>query len=236
MVNSLNMALMKTLLMEDHFMEHAFGLAIPTTLEEVCDPKRLALVVYDMQVGILSQIKNGEQILFRVLQVLQAARAAGMRIFFSRHMGLPKELMGVSQLRVAMEWQHVDSIEQVQPRFLRDTPPFQLVPELSPLPREAIFDKITMSAFEGTWLDIALRDCGVNAIAIMGVAMEVGIEPTARHAADLGYIPVIVTDACGAGNEEAARRSLASLEFAGYALMTDVQTICRTFQQLQRAG
>jgi biuret amidohydrolase len=35
-------------------MEHAFGLALPTTLEEVCDPKRVALVVYDMQVGILN--------------------------------------------------------------------------------------------------------------------------------------------------------------------------------------
>jgi nicotinamidase-related amidase len=93
-----------------------------------------------------------------------------------------------------------------------------------------------MSAFEGTWLDIALRDCGVNAIAIMGVAMEVGIEPTVRHVADLGYIPVIVTDACGAGNEEAARRAIASLEFAGYRLMTEVQTICRTFQRLQKPG
>jgi len=25
----------------------------------------------------------------------------------------------------------------------------------------------------------------------MGVAMEVGIEPTVRHAADLGYIPLL---------------------------------------------
>ncbi len=70
-------------------MEHAFGLAIPTTLEEVCDPKRLALVVYDMQVGVLSQIKNGEQIIARVEQVPQAARAASNRVYFSRHMTLP---------------------------------------------------------------------------------------------------------------------------------------------------
>jgi len=54
-------------------------------------------------------------------------------------------------------------------------------------------------------------DCGINAFAIVGVAMEVGIEPTVRHAADLGYIPVIVSDACGAGNEDIAKRSLASL-------------------------
>ncbi len=193
-------------------MAHTFGRGIPKTLEEVCNPEQLALVVYDMQVGVLSQIKNSEQIIAHVLQVLQAARAAGIRVFFSRHMGLPKELMGISQLRIAMQWQQVDSVEQVQPRFLRDSPSFQLTPELSPLPREAIFDKITMSAFEGTLLEIALRDCGINAIAIVGVAMEIGIEPTVRHASDLGYIPVVVTDACGAGNEQAASRSIASLE------------------------
>jgi biuret amidohydrolase len=217
-------------------MEHAFGLSIPRTLEEVCDPKRMALVVYDMQVGVLSQIKNGEQVIARVVQVLQAARTAGIRVFFSRHMSLPKELMGAFQLRTAMAWQRVNSVEQVKPWFLRDSPSFQLVPEVLPLPSEAIFDKITMSAFEGTPLDIALRDCGITAIAIVGVAMEIGIEPTVRHAADLGYIPVVVTDACGAGHEEAAQRSIASLEFAGDALMTDVETICGIFRQIQAAG
>jgi len=35
-------------------MKNIFGLSIPETLEEVCDPQRLALLVYDMQVGILS--------------------------------------------------------------------------------------------------------------------------------------------------------------------------------------
>lgn len=217
-------------------MEHAFGLSIPRTLEEVCDPKRMALVVYDMQVGVLSQIKNGEQVIARVVQVLQATRTAGIRVFFSRHMSLPKELMGAFQLRTAMAWQRVNSVEQVKPWFLRDSPSFQLVPEVLPLPSEAIFDKITMSAFEGTPLDIALRDCGITAIAIVGVAMEVGIEPTVRHAADLGYIPVVVTDACGAGHEEAAQRSIASLEFAGDALMTDVETICGIFRRIQAVG
>lgn len=217
-------------------MEQAFGLAIPRTLEEVCDPSRMALLIYDMQVGILSQLKNSEQIIARVVQVLQAARAAGIRVFFSRHMSLPKELMGVFQLRTAMAWQRVNSVEQVKPWFLRDSPSFQLVPELSPLSSEAIFDKITMSALEGTPLNIALRDCGIKALAIAGVAMEVGIEPTVRHAADLGYIPVVVTDACGAGHEEAAQRSIASLEFAGDAVMTNVETICGILRHSQTVG
>ncbi len=210
-------------------MKSAFGLSIPQTLEEVCEPQRIALLVYDMQVGILSQIKNGDQITRQVLKVLTAAREAGVRVFFSRHLSLPKELMGVFQFHTAMAWQRVSSPEEVNPWFLRDSPGFQIVPELTPLSTEGVFDKLTMSAFEGTWLDLALRDCGINAFVVVGVATEIGIEPTVRHGADLGYIPVLVSDACGAGNEEAAKRSLENVKFMGDAIVTDTETICANF-------
>jgi len=207
-------------------MENIFGLSIPETLEEVCDPQRVALLVYDMQVGILNQIKNPEQITLQVLKVLTAARHAGVRVLFSRHLSLPKELMGMSQFRMAMTWQRTDSPEQVKPWFLRDDPSFQIIPELAPRPSEGVFDKLTMSAFEGTWLDFALRDCGMNAFIIVGVATEIGIEPTIRHGADLGYIPVFVNDACGSGNAEATQRSINSIKFIGDALITDTETVC----------
>ena len=212
-------------------MQQAFGLNIPQSLDDVCDPARLALVVYDMQVGIVKQIENGPQITGRVLQVLEAARNAGIRVFFTRHMSLPKELMGVSQLRMAMAWQRVRSADEVKPWFLRDAPGFHLIPEMNPLPSEAILDKIAMSAFEGTPLNIALRDCGIDAFAVVGIAMEIGIEPTVRHGVDLGYIPVVVKDACGFGHRDAAERSLASLEFTGDALLTDVETICTRLER-----
>lgn len=213
-------------------MQKAFGLRIPQSLTDVCDPARLALIVYDMQVGIVKQIENGKQITDKVLQVLEAARKAKIRIFFTRHMSLPKELMGVSQFRMAMAWQRVMSADEVKPWFLRDAPGFHLVPEMNPLPSEAIFDKIAMSAFEGTPLDMAMRDCGIVAFAIVGIAMEIGIEPTVRHGADLGYIPVVVKDACGFGHSDAAARSIASLEFAGDALLTDANTFCAHFERL----
>ena len=213
-------------------MQRAFGLNIPQTLEDVCDPKRLALIVYDMQVGIVNQIGNGAEITARVLQVLEAARATGIRVFFTRHMSLPKELAGVSQLRTAMAWQKVKSVDLVKPWFLRDSPGFHLIPEMNPRPSEAIFDKIAMSAFEGTPLDMALRDCGIDAFAIVGIAMEIGIEPTVRHGVDLGYIPVVVKDACGFGHSDAAQRSVSSLEFAGDAIFTSVDAICAQFRRV----
>ncbi len=207
-------------------MESVYGLSIPQTLEEVCDPQRVALLVYDMQVGILSQIKNPEQITLQVLKVLMAARHARVRVFFSRHLSLPKELMGMFQFRMAMAWQRTNSPEQVNPWFLRDAPGFQIISELAPRPTEGVFDKLTMSAFEGTWFDFALRDCGINAFIVVGVATEIGIEPTIRHGADLGYIPVFVNDACGSGNAEAAQRSIKSIKFIGDALITDTETVC----------
>jgi biuret amidohydrolase len=208
-------------------MKQAANIEIPETLKEICDPRRMALVVYDMQIGILRQIKNPDEIIGRVARVLAAARAAGVRVFFMRHMSLPKELMGAFQYRMAMAWQRLDDPNAVDPWFLRDSPGFDITPELKPLPSEAIFDKITMSALEGTPLPIALRDCGITAIALVGVAIEIGIEPTARHAADLGLIPVIIENACGGGHAEAAARSIEALKFAGDAVITDIDSFCR---------
>jgi biuret amidohydrolase len=208
-------------------MEKEFGLEIPENLEEACTLNRTALVVYDMQEGIFSQLSNSSEIKSQVVKVLQAARDAGLRIFFMRHMSLPNELSGVFQLRTAKAWQRATSVKDVKPWFLRDSHGFQLIPEMTPLPSEAIFDKITMSAFESMPLDIALRDCGIQTVLIVGVATEIGIEPTIRHAADLGYIPVVVTDACGAGNEEAGQRAIASLRFMGDAFFSTVEEVCR---------
>src|SRR5262249_43710194 len=207
-------------------MERAYGLEIPDDLQEACSPQRTVLLVYDMQVGILRQLTNGTSITAKVARVLRAARTAGLRVFFMRHMSLPRELAGVSQLRMAKGWQRVASVAEVRPWFLRDSPDFQLAPELAPLASEAVLDKITMSAFEGTALDIALRDCAITTVVIVGVAIEIGIEPTVRHAVDLGYLPVLVTDACGAGNEEAGQRALASLRFMGDAFFTNVNEFC----------
>jgi nicotinamidase-related amidase len=215
-------------------MKTGYGLSIPQTLVEVCDPQGVALLVYDMQVGILSQIKNAEKVTRQVLKVLTAARDTGVRVFFSRHLSLPKELMGMFQFRMAMAWQRTDSPEQVKPWFLRDSPGFQIAPDLAPRANEGIFDKLAMSAFEGTWLDFALRDCGIRSFIIVGVATEIGIEPTVRHGADLGYIPVFVSDACGAGDEEAAGRSVENLKFMGDSFVTDTETICAMFRRSQK--
>jgi nicotinamidase-related amidase len=207
-------------------MQEVLGMKIPGTLEELVSPQNTALIIYDMQVGITKQIRNGLEITGQVAKVLASARNAGVRTFFTRHLSLPKELMGAFQYRTAMAWQRVDSPEKVKPSFLRESPAFQITPELEPRTSEGIVDKISMSAFEGTYLEMALRDCGIRSFLIAGIALEIGIDPTCRQGADLGFWPILIQDACGFGNEEAANHSLASLKHMGDTTITDVETVC----------
>ena len=159
-----------------------------------------------------------------------------MRTFFSRHMSLPRELMGVSQLRTAMAWQRVNRVADIRSLFLRDSRGFQLIPELQPLPSEAIFDKLSMSFFAGTPLDMALRDCGITAFAIVGLVLEIGIEPTVSHGADLGYVPIVVADACGSVEPEARERALASIDYTLFSHITDSDTFCQLVRAAPRPG
>lgn len=207
-------------------MERVNGVDVPQSLEDACDPGRLALLVYDMQVGIMRQIADGDAVVARVKAVLETARAAGVRTVFVRHVTLPTRLMGASQLRMWRAWQRRDSAADVVSAFPPEAEHSQIVPELAPAADEAVFEKLTMSAFEGTPLDIVLRDCGVRTYLIAGVAIEVGIEPTVRHSADLGYIPVVVRDACGAGNEAAGARAMDAIAFAGDAMIADTEQVC----------
>jgi nicotinamidase-related amidase len=70
-----------------------------------------------------------------------------------------------------------------------------------------------------------MRDCELSTLIICGIATEVGIDPTLRHAADLGFIPVMITDACGAGNLEAGERAVAALSFAGDTVMVTTEQL-----------
>lgn len=204
------------------------GLDVPGSLADVATPDTIALLIYDMQIGVCSQIES-KRVSAAVASLLTAARAAGVRVAYARYLTLSKPWMGVTQYRMAMAWQRKDDPAAITPWFPRGSPGAEIVPELAPAADDFVFDRLSMSAFEGTPLRFALTDAGIRALAIVGVAMEVGIEPTARHAIDLGIIPVIVEDAVGWGNKEAAERSIANLRFAGDSMFTTVAELTALF-------
>jgi nicotinamidase-related amidase len=193
----------------------AFGFSIPTEIEQLADPSRTAVIIYDMQVGIISQIKEGAAVLQNCIELVAAAREGGYRIFFTRHMWLPLRAAGVGQLRRAMIWQRTKDSAKLAIPFLAGSAPWEIAAELNPSADDVLIDKITMSAFTGTFLDMALRDSRIESFIIAGIALEVGIEPTVRHGADLNYIPIVVTDACGSMTQELKEGTLHSFDTTG---------------------
>ena len=64
-----------------------------------------------------------------------------------------------------------------------------------------------------------------------GIALEIGIEPTARQAADNGFVSVVIENACGFGDAEARDRSLATLRFVGGTIVTEVGPFCEALRR-----
>ncbi len=196
-------------------------LDVPRTLANCCHPDRMALVIYDMQAGIVGQIASGKAVEGRVGEILDVARAAGYPVIFTRHLSLPLRMMGRFQRRQAMIWQKIDDPDAIKPWFLPSSPGFEISQALAPQDDEAVIDKIAFSAFADTPLATIMRDLGLVSFAIMGIATEIGIAPTVSHGADLGFVPIVVRDACGAGHDAAGERSFEHMSFMGDAIMTD---------------
>lgn len=211
-------------------MKSAFGISIPEHLGEIVRPDQCGLIIYDMQAGIVPQVPDGPQVLENCKRLLASAREAKMRVFYTRHTFLPNRVAGAGQLRRAMIWQRKDDPAATSPFMVRESASWQIVPELAPQPDDVVLDKITMSAFESTFLNLTFRDAQLKAFIIAGIAIEVGIEPTVRHGADLNLIPVIVADACGSRNQELKDRSISTMRETGEVVISTVDDICSNLQ------
>ncbi|KQX73626.1 isochorismatase family protein [Streptomyces sp. Root1310] len=85
--------------------------------------------------------------------------------------------------------------------------------------------KRTIGAFRGTGLDDRLREHGVTTLVFGGIATNLGVESTARAAADLGYDLVFVEDAMSAltGAEHEASVKLDFPRLGTVARVSDVR-------------
>lgn len=199
-------------------METVHGLDVVEGIGDVADRSHLGLLVYDMQAGIAGRLPGAAEVVARASEVLATARAAGLRVFYLRHTSLPVEVAGSGQLRAGKALQRATRYADVVATFLPGSPAHAIIDELAPRPSEAVLDKLGMSAFAGSPLNFALRDCGLQAFAIVGAVLELGIAPTVRHGLDLGYLPIVVSDACYTFERDG--RTLQGLARAGSVVVT----------------
>jgi nicotinamidase-related amidase len=156
------------------------------------DAKTTALVLIDLQKGVLAMPvvpHAGADIFERAKSLAQRFRAVGspvvqVRVSFSKDLGDTPPTA-------------VD-----KPADFASLPPgWDEFPE--PLaPTDIVITKRHWGAFHGTELDLQLRRRGVRRIVLAGIATNIGVESTARSAAEHGYELVIAEDLCSCVNAE----------------------------------
>jgi len=158
------------------------------------DPKQTALVVIDMQRGIMQR----QTLPHAASDVL--ARCARLAKQF-RAVGAPVVLVNVSYSPSGE-----DRLNQPTDAPLMGNPDAgwdELSPELGRTDRDILITKRQWGAFYGTALDLHLRRRGIRTIVIAGIATNFGVESTARDAYERSYALVFVEDAMAGLTAEA---------------------------------
>jgi nicotinamidase-related amidase len=190
-------------------MRGAENLAIPKTLEEFIDPTVTALVMWDMQKGLAGKASNLGSLRSNAAALLAAADRAGMLVIWSQHILPPLDLTVGPFLLFLMRKQGVDCPSKLKPFMQRGTEETEFLQGFEPSPHHVVLEKSMPSLFVDTPLDLRLKARSIRSIVLVGVATEIGIEFTARHAVATGYYPVVVEDATGSYSSENHERSIA---------------------------
>jgi nicotinamidase-related amidase len=129
---------------------------------------RAALVVVDVQVGVMAQAWQAERVIGNVARVVARAREQGVPVLWVQHQS--HELPEGS---AAWQW----------------------VPALQPAAGEPRIPKRFNSAFEDTPFEAELARLGVSHLVLAGAATNWCIRATAYGALDRGYDVTLVSDA-----------------------------------------
>ena len=181
---------------------------LPTSLSDFIQTNKVALIMWDMQNGLAGKASNLAQIRVNANLLLDCADKHQIPVFWSKHILPSLELTTEPFLMFLMKKQNVKD-----PNFLVETMKAgmfdaQYIEGLEPRQGHIVLEKSQPSFFIDTPLDLRLKTLGIKTLVFAGVATDIGIEFTCRHAASLGYFSVVAEDACGSYTEVAHQRSL----------------------------
>jgi nicotinamidase-related amidase len=173
--------------------------------------QQCALLVIDMQnyfESLTSNIKSN------LVKIIDACRAKGMRIVFTRHGH--KDISKDGGM-LAKWWE--DSV-------MVGTHGWKLMPDLKLGKEDLLIDKNRYSAFFKTGLDEKLRTRGISELIITGVITNCCCETTAREGFVRDYRIFFVSDATATANDELHIATLKTLAY-GFAHIVSTGQVCK---------
>ncbi len=185
-------------------------------LKKMMNSSNTALVVWDVQNMLVNRIFNKDEFINNLKKVIEAARKAGMPVFFTKITPLPDKFE--SQARKLAYRGGFGNMKKED---------FELY--LEPAKDETVFNKHTASIFVGTPFELMLNNAGIKNILFTGIATEIGVESSAREASNKGYLPIIIKDCVSSSDKEAHERSLKNLD--KMMVLADSATISKALME-----
>jgi nicotinamidase-related amidase len=139
----------------------------------------------------ISAVAEANRCVQHMLEVLQVARKAGIRVFYALHRRYrPGDYES---------WKHIAPIQKAaltSKAFEYGTWGGEIRPEFEPQPGDVVASEHWCSSgFANTDLDLLLKRYGVHRIIVVGLIAHTCVEATVRFAAELGYEVTMVRDA-----------------------------------------
>ncbi len=172
------------------------------------DKENTALVVIDPYNDFISEggkvwdrlkgVAEANQCVPHMVQVLDAARRAGIRVFYALH----------RRYRAGdyATWKYVAPIQQAawnRKTFEYGTWGAEIRSELKPAPGDVVAaEHWCSSGFANTDLDLQLKEHGIHRLIVTGLIAHTCVEATVRFAVELGYDVTVVKDATASYSEE----------------------------------
>lgn len=160
------------------------------------NPKQTALLVMDMQNGIVGRYPAADELVGRLENAVAFARSVGMHVGFVRvafddadYESVPSHNQAFRQLATARLMHH-------------EAPESAFHSRLSPQQGDIAVRKTRIGAFSTTDLDEQLRSRNVKTLILSGVATSGVVLSTVRDAADRDYEVFVLFDGTADADEE----------------------------------
>lgn len=157
-----------------------------------------ALLVMDMQAGIVAMLPDASAILGNVAKAIAFARDKKIPVIYVAvgfRQGAPEINMNNKGFAASKErFANMDMAE-----FMR------IHEDLKPQDGEVSVAKRRVSAFAGSDLEVILRSFGIQHMVLTGIATSGVVLSTLREAADKDYQLTVLSDCCADGDEEVHR-------------------------------
>ena len=191
-------------------MKKAYGIEIYENLKEILNPERSCLVVWDVQNGLVSRIYNKTEFVSDMKYLINALRGK-IPVVYTLITPAAKEFRSSWSYYAMMRRFGVDDPSKLPDFMAKGSNDRNILEDIAPQGGDILLEKPAASIFIGTYFEQMMKNRNINTLIFTGIATEIGVESSARDAANRGFYPVIVENCVSSMDKDAHGRSLENM-------------------------